>query len=330
MDRAMIEMVLHNMGIDVVRFYSRTAMAKCPFGREHVSGDDNHASLAIDVNSSVWHCFGCGRKGKTLRSLVWQWCKVFGLDYKEWRDKCFGDAQIERIEIEYNKLLQSSYEANGNNRNIEKPHVTSETIDYYLKAHSGKAPRYVIDRGVTLAVCKGALLGYDERRQEVIFPIRSLPDGELVGGMTRGIQKSPNYFLTRGFKKTVLYLEYETYNRPFRAPLIVTEGIFDALVLRSYEYNGVAILGSSMNDAQGIKALTLSQQISGAYNGYDVSVVVMMDADTAGLAANQSAIKSLQEVHKIFPVYVAHLKRGDPADASREEIQECIASAEKI
>jgi DNA primase len=329
MDRATIEMVLYKMGIDIVHFYNRSVMVKCPFGTEHAGGDDTHASLSIDVNSSVWHCFGCERRGKTLRSLVWQWCEAFGLDYKEWRDKCFGDAQIERIEIEYNRLLQSSYEAGGSNRNIERPHITLEVIDYYLKAHGGKVPGYVTGRGVTLAVCEEALLGYDERRQKVI-PIRSLPDGELVGGMTRGIQKSPDYFFTRGFKKIVLYLEYETYKHPFRSPLIITEGGVDALVLRSYEYNGVAILGSSMNDAQGMKALTLSQQISSVYNGSDVSVVVMMDADEAGLAASQLVIKSLKEAHKVFPVYVAHLKRGDPADASREEIQECIMSVEKI
>lgn len=339
MDPEVIQNILYTIGVQRMRISGRNIIAECPFGVEHKNGRDSVPSLTIDIERTIWSCFGCGRKGASLRGLVYQWCDRFGHDYNYYRRILFSDQDIDKLERDVDLVKNSRYEDgikkisdnnDNNNKNKEKEYdIDISEYVQYLRDNAGSIPKYVIKRGVSLEVARECQLGYDKKYKRVLFPIRSMSNGDIVGGMSRGITEKPNYIFNKGLRKNVLYLEYETSIMPLNAPLVVVEGAFDALVLRTYGYNGVAVLGSFITDEQMIKAMMLCDRIYEKYQS--AKIVVMFDADQPGRNAGEEVARCLcVKARGIFPVYIASLEKGDPSDATKDEIQKCIDNAKIV
>jgi 5S rRNA maturation endonuclease (ribonuclease M5) len=301
----------------------------------------------MNAESTVFYCHGCGVTGASIRSLLYVWCKEYGKDYQTLKEELLGSDQrniIKRMDkrksrpaYAEDKINQSDFVAESsvtNNRNDDNDKALIHAIEKY-NVCVGKMHEYVLNRGISSDVCREAKLGFHGDEQRIYFPLRSLPWGNIVGIMTRGIGKTPDYYFNNGFKKNALYLEYETWENPFKTDIVLVEGSFDSLKLRTYGYNSVALLGSLITAPQVVKIGLLCYKIANTHKmesaGSKPNIVIMMDADQAGETAVRQIIDEMRELRRKYTIRVARLpKEKDPADATKEEVEASLRTSEVV
>jgi len=282
----------------------------CPLARfTHKKGKDTNPSMSIKVNptgDSPVMCWStdCGWVG-TLSQLV---------KYLNHLENGKFEDTVELIE----KLEQSGLRTRIDailNHEPEEEEPEKLYDESMLEPFSRCVPRYALDRGLTIELCKELGLGYDKTHSRLVIPIRNVT-GDLVGMMGRAIfpnQIGPPWYAYWNFRKG-RYLFGEHLIDTKVDQVILVEGIFDVLRMHLYDYrNVVGLLGSKLTRWQAQKL-----------KDWGLSVTWFMDGDAAGDAGMTMGVARLRGR---LDQWVAECPRDkDPDSLKKSEVELAMAS----
>ena len=242
--------------------------APCPFH------DEKTASFVVSPQKQIYHCFGCGAGGDSVRFVM----EYEKLNYPE---------ALEKLASSYNFTLTYT----DNKHNKPRSQVMDKLNEYYqtlLTSHQS-ATSYLKDRGVyessiekfgigyapdsnsTINYIKSQLfnmseavelgvVGFDSGRnfarfiERITFPIHSA-NGSIVGFGGRTITghqaKYVNSPETPLFNKSMLLYAYHHAKQTLykQNEIIITEGYLDVIMLHQAGFtNAVATLGTALTN----------------------------------------------------------------------------------
>lgn len=269
----------------------------CP----HCDRNRNKFNMVVNTDSHVFHCWACGYKGR-IDKLFWD----YGSDRQkqEWKsiDKYIPDLHkqdsVEPIVLTGFRSLRVEW----------KDSLTYRAAMRYLRQR--KIDATMIDKW---DICYAEDGKYRDR---VIIPSRSL-DGRIEYFVARDIfdEQKLKYKNPPSEKSEIIFGDKFI---DWKKPVILTEGVFDALVL----YNAVPLLGSKI---EGHKKLLKKIFVN------NTPIILGFDEDAAGRTANIDIAKYLLNLSvKIYTIQgneyddlsQAYEKRG------KEYIVELIRNAQ--
>jgi len=179
-----------------------------------------------------------------------------------------------------------------------------EELDMFSVSHT-TAIRYLKQRRIGKRIYRmfelGLCLG-GEYSGRLVFPIRF--ENRVVGFTARAIAPIvPKYRFPSGFSAASFLYNYDRASKSDTA--VVVEGVFDAI---RFPRNAVGLFGKAMSVRQ--KQLLVKTW---------KDVVVMLDSD-----AGEAAYKIQKQLSAFVDCRIATLENGDPADSSKEAIQEAL------
>ena len=175
--------------------------------------DKYNLEVRFDNTKSTYHCWACGDKG-TLKQLV----EKYGIK-------------------DYSYLFKNKNEYEPEEEVIKLFELPDNLIDAYKDK---KAKDYLLSRGITIELIKQRGIKYcisGSLQDCIIFP--SYEEDNLTSYVSHNL-KTKKYRNHRSKDYRGCYLNY--INKLF--PIIIVEGIYDALVLP----NSIPLLGLSIND----------------------------------------------------------------------------------
>ncbi len=347
---------------DIVAPYVKMARAGkslrglCPFHKEKTP------SFHVSPERGTWHCFGCGEGGDGFSFIE----KVEGVDFKgalkilaekagvtlEYRSRSSEDGEkkdrlralMSRASEWYAaKLPKSPAEEYAKQRGF-----TEETVRTWRLGFAPDAWRTLLEALTTEGFTTSELLAaglikeadgkpctyYDRFRNRLMFPIRDTV-GHVVaftgrtlesGDPDAGVQSAKylNSPETDLYHKSEILFGIDFAKDAIRARkfTMLMEGQIDVILAHQAGFqNAVALSGTALSE----KHLALMKR-------YSENLMLMLDADAAGLKATaRSAALALQHGLR---VKAARLPEGkDPADLIREDQKEFahrVASAKPI
>jgi DNA primase len=310
MEEARIRQLLELLSVRKIKASGGNVMATCPFEKFHKSGKDSKPSFGIRVSpsgESGWQCFGCGRKGKTIKSLLIQLDKDLGV-------------RVPGFDVEV-KIENEVFQPRRNTR-FNHSDVVSEDKVFFLsdwQACFETVPEYVFERGLSKEQVKKFHLGYNPSSLRMFIPIFDMHKA-MVGYSQRSlgydVDSKIKYKFNYGFnKKKYLYGEW-LWDKSDPV-LFLSEGYFDVYALdRVMRCNSAGFFGTGVGDLQLLKI---------AKNFKKVVVCPHNDKLANGRRAGVSiatdwyhALSRAGVVVEMFPVFDGYSDVGDwPEDLLR-------------
>jgi hypothetical protein len=220
--------VLHHYGIECRSLNGLgVVQAWCPFHEDH------RPSLSIFLENGWFNCFGCGWKGDLF-------------DFVQAIEEV--DDPIELLIKTYQASQSTDIRYHPYGRKFRPSSIKGlKLVTSYEKGPA----RYPIRRGVSASVLNAFRVLWDPNRYAVVFPVRW--QGKWVGYQMRYVfaQSEPKYLFSMGFPRaSVLYYSAEYGIEP-RHPLLVVEGVFDALkaVTFGWDTRGRDVWGYALRQA---------------------------------------------------------------------------------
>jgi DNA primase len=173
---------------------------------------------------------------------------------------------------------------------------------------------YLKERGVSEETAQrfgvGFFPGKGSMHGRIVIPIHN-PKGELVAYAGRSIDGSePRYKFPAGFHKSLEL--YNVHRVREEVSVVLVEGFFDCMKVTQAGFPCVALMGSTMSDAQ--------EEIIREHFAH---VVVMLDGDEAGKGASEGIAERLCRI--IFQVNVVTLLDGaQPDQLSDDELHRLV------
>ena len=243
---------------------SRMVQTHCP--RPHKSGKDTNASLTLYDDSQKFYCFGCRWHGDAL-------------DFVQEMENCSLQQATEKMGVLPSKPLQQRPAPPKRHRNPRRDGVLiAAALTHYerclYKTEEGRIGRsYLVRRNVDKATAKTLRIGYSsgtglaDHFTEMGFPVkRQMKSGlfmkhpterfsnmivvpELRGDRPawltgRAIDDARPRFQSMPGVKPILGIGTADKD----SELIVTEGVFDYVTLKRWNYNAVALAGNGNID----------------------------------------------------------------------------------
>jgi DNA primase len=175
---------------------------------------------------------------------------------------------------------------------------------------------YLRERGLTPETVRafgiGYFLGKGSMQGRVVIPIHN-KRGELVAYAGRTIDGSePRYKFPVGFRKSLELYNLHRVQNEEEISVVLVEGFFGCMHVTQAGFPCVALMGSTMSEAQ--EAL-LAEHFG--------QVVVMLDGDNAGREAVEEIEERLRRL--VYQVSSVQLPNGvQPDQLSREELVELL------
>ena len=290
-----------------------------PFGSESLRGccpihkGKDHKQFSVTLSKNLWNCFSeCKHGGNQLDFVMaLEDCSLVeaGRKVNEWFD--LGLEQESRPQAAKTNqkapTVSVKSEARGpHNKNSAPPSPMIEEaapaeevganapLSFSIQNLDPAHP-YLTERGLTEATIETFGLGYCSKgimAGRIAIPIHN-PAGELVGNAGRWPGMPPEdkekYRLPGKFKKTLeMFNAHRAFQETDDQPLVIVEGFFGAMWLWQTGYKRVvALMGSFMSDWQ--------EQLIANLVAPDSRIVLMLDNDEAGIAAQQKISPRLAE-----------------------------------
>ncbi|MCS7053722.1 MAG: DNA primase [Ignavibacterium sp.] len=346
--------------VDVVSEYVRLKkrgknyVGLCPFHKEKTP------SFTVSEEKQIYHCFGCHNGGNVFKFLmeykkisyieaVQELAEQLGikLDYHN----NYSQIQSEQeILFEINKEVAQYYSNNLLNE-IEAEYARNYFVNRKIKVQTIRAfglgyalntkdslVKFLINKKIDLE--KALHLGligkssddrfYDRLSGRIIFPIFS-PNGRVVAFAGRTLVDNPDSAKYINSPESSIYVKGKTLYGLSHAKdeirkndrAIIVEGYIDLISLyQNGIKNVVAISGTALTDEQ---AQLLSR--------YTKNVVLIFDADAAGINASLRSIEIL--LKRDFDIKIATLPSNEDPDSfinkfGKEEFKEVIKKAENF
>jgi DNA primase len=346
--------------VDVISEYiqlrkrGKNYIGLCPFHREKTP------SFTVSEDKQIYHCFGCHNGGNVFKFLmeykkisfveaVQELAEQLGiqLDYdqssseKQSEQEILYDINTEVARYYSNNLL-NELDAEYARSYFESRKIKTQTIrafglGYALNSRDSLV-RFLTSKNIDLE--KALHLGligkgsdgkiYDKLAGRIIFPIFS-PNGRVVAFAGRTLSDKPDTAKYINSPESLIYVKGRTLYGLSHAKdeirkanrAIVVEGYMDLISLyQAGIKNVVAVSGTALTEEQ---AQLLSR--------YTKSVVLLFDADTAGINASLRSIEIL--LKQDFDVKIATLPSGEDPDSfvnkfGKDEFKEILKRAENF
>jgi len=264
----------------------------CPFCKHH------KPKLEVDPLLGVWHCWVCGEKGRTPVTLLRK-LHASNEQLAEMRGY-FPDGKGEKIEKTY--------------ESVQLPKEFTPLAGTSTKLAFRQAKAYLVSRGIREEDILKYNIGYCETgkyRNSIIVPSYN-KSGQVNYFISRSFEKDPGrkYNAPSCNKNELIGLEYYIN---WKCPVILCEGIFDAIALKR---NAVPLFGKTIP-----KALMMK--------------LVENDVKTVYLALDNDALKeaigySQQLLNLGKDVYLIELQGKDPSDMGFEEVTKHLHTAKQL
>lgn len=301
----LVEEVIGMLGIRKYRISSSgNYVMSCPFARwTHSDGDDRHPSFAMKpfgYDDFLFNCFACGLKGNSYK--FYRYASQYGI-LNVSRGLRYTPKSFE--EVYFGKAVEADMKLEGVNYD--------EIKDVLMRYHD-----YLDRRGISEEVAMRFRLGYDERKDAIVFPAISV-ESEIVGWSYRlvGVKR---YIHSVGFPRgKFLYGEHLIGSS---GDCVVVEGFFDVLKVFQAGYQVVGLLGTVCTKTQMTRLLNM---LPVDPNG---RIVVFFDGDAAGTIAAHKFFEQYSSLYKI--VVIKDLVGLDPSDLSEEAINDILKKYEVV
>lgn len=346
--------------VDVVSEYvqlrkrGRNYIGLCPFHSEKTP------SFTVSDEKQIYHCFGCHNGGNVFKFLmeykkisfveaVQELAEQLGIELNY--DDSIPEGQSEQ-EILYdintevaryfsNNLLNDDEGQSAREyfqkRNIKVQTMRAFGLGYALNGWENlvsflKQKNIDLEKALQLGLIGRNKDGrvYDKLAGRIIFPIFS-PNGRVVAFAGRKLREDDTGAKYINSPESIIYVKGRVlYGLSFAKDeirrldkAIIVEGYMDLISLyQAGIKNVVAVSGTALTDEQ---AQLLSR--------YTKNVVLLFDADTAGIAASMRSIEIL--LRKDFDVKISTLPSGEDPDSfvnkyGKEEFEETIKRAENF
>ncbi|MBD3797701.1 MAG: DNA primase [Campylobacterales bacterium] len=296
--------------VDVVGNYVELKKAGANFKAPCPFHDEKTASFVVSPSKQIYHCFGCGAGGDSIR-FVMEYEKLtypeaieklasnynFTLTYTDSKNNKPRSQLMDKLSEWYQNLLSHNQTAMNylKDRGIYQSSIEKFGIGYAPKSHETinylQSQQFNITEGIEYGV-----VGHDpDRRQtfarfieRITFPIYSA-NGSIVGFGGRTITghsaKYVNSPETKFFNKSRLLYAYNLAKQAIykKEEIIITEGYLDVVMLHQAGFdNAVATLGTALTNEH----LPLLRKGT-------PRVLMAYDGDKAGRAAALKASKLL-------------------------------------
>lgn len=300
--------------------------ALCPFHTEKTP------SFYVSREKGIYHCFGCGRSGNAIKFLMEYNNITFpeamtilaekaGIKLGNGYEASSGENSYRKILEDAQNYFENSLSGNMGGiavQYIKNRGISDETVE---KFHIGYAPAHgllnylgkkgwktkeILKTGLIVKTESGEI--YERFRNRIMFPIYNTV-GKVIafGGRNLGsdLPKYINSPETEYYKKGHLFFGiYQAKNRIKEFDeAVVVEGYIDLISLyQNGIENVIAPLGTALTPEQ---ARLLKR--------YTSNVILMFDADEAGLKASERGVNVC--LKEGLSVYVVLLEKGtDPDD----------------
>lgn len=270
-------------------------LASCPFTENHKHGDSN-PSWRINLNTGLWHCFGCSESGNLIQLAE----RVLGMSSMEAHNLVYGDLDMEDVE----NLINGP---KGSTQTAARP-LTDLERDVQRWA-SLETP-YWGGRGFTKATVQRWGLGYDPSCNRATVPVRYR--GETVGWSKRRLDEhdGPKWRHSPGFKKSEFLFGFD-------------ECQHDACIVVEAPLSVVMLWQQGIPDAVATFGCGMSQHQADIIRGRFKSCAIFYDPDKAGWDGRKQAVELLSPY---MDVYVVGQTRDDPAAMTVEENRAALSS----
>jgi len=317
-----------------LRKRGRNFLGLCPFHNEKTP------SFTVSEDKQIFHCFGCHSGGNVFKFLM-EYEKISFIEAVQ------GIARRVGIEIEYDeqqgKEKQSEQEILYDVNSVAAKYFS----DLLLNKPEGETGRkYFQDRKIKIQTIRTFGLGYAQPRRDafiefakdrvdieralqlgligknsdgrlydkysgrIIFPIFS-PNGRVVGFGGRILEKNDNAAKYLNSPESVIYYKGKTLYGLSHSKdeirrlnkVIMVEGYMDLISLfQAGVKNVVAVSGTALTEDQ---VILLSR--------YTKNIVLLFDADNAGIKASMRSIEIL--LRKDFEIKIVALPKGEDPDS---------------
>lgn len=326
-----LQMAIEHYGIQLRHVNSTTLRGKCPLPSH--GSKESKESFTATLNKGVGGAWAC-----QSQSCIKARGRVGGnvLDFVAAMERCsVRDAAI-KLQIWF--LVPAAGNGSGT---ISKEHhtksfvgkepepelVSKEKTDGEGESDSNKpltfnlqnidhAHPYLMERGVSVETSQkfgaGFFSGKGSMHNRIVIPIHN-PKGELVAYTGRAINGSePRYKFPVGFRKSLELYNMHRVRDALSAVLV--EGFFDCMKVTQAGYSCVALMGSTMSNAQ-----------EELIRKHFAHVVVMLDGDEAGRGATEKVADRLRRI--IYQVDVVTLADGmQPDQLSSDQLRQLLNS----
>jgi DNA primase len=347
--------------VDVISVYvqlrkrGKNYIGLCPFHSEKTP------SFTVTEEKQIFHCFGCHAGGNVFKFLM-DYKKISfveavqeiaqqqgieisyddeGYNEKQSEQEVLYDINTEVARYFSNNLLNDEEGEIARNyfqkRNIKVQTLRSFGLGYALNGWENlvsfiKQKNIDLEKALHLGLIGRNNDGrvYDKLAGRIIFPIFS-PNGRVVAFAGRKLREDDTGAKYINSPETLIYIKGRTLYglshskdeiRKLEKAIIV-EGYMDLISLfQAGIKNVVAVSGTALTDEQ---AQLLSR--------YTKNVVLLFDADTAGIKASMRSIEIL--LRQDFEVKIATLPKGEDPDSyvnkfGKDAFDEIIKKAENF
>ncbi|RPI71238.1 MAG: DNA primase [Ignavibacteriales bacterium] len=348
--------------VDVISGYvqlrkrGRNYLGLCPFHSEKTP------SFTVSEEKQIFHCFGCHAGGNVFKFLmdyekisfveaVQELARQLGIDIeyetfpgdeRQSEQETFYDINTEAAKYFHNNLQSSSDECELvrkylKERKIKPQTITSFGLGYALRGWDhllrfSKEKKLDANKIVELGLLGKNDEGryYDKFAGRLIFPIFS-PNGRVVAFAGRILDEKEKAAKYLNSPESSIYIKGRIlYGLSFAKDeirkldkAILVEGYMDLISLyQGGVKNVVAVSGTALTEEQ---VQLLSR--------YTKNVVLLFDADTAGIKASMRSIEIL--IKKNIEVKIAELPAGEDPDSfinsfGKEKFEEIISYAQNF
>jgi DNA primase len=285
-----MEMILGRYQVNWLRKNGDELRGRCPI-HQGEGADAFHVNAA----KNAFHCFSCKARGNVL-------------DFVAAMEKCgVRDAALKLAEWFTIKQEEAPTPAATKTENPagESSVMENKPLNFQLRNVDPAHP-YISGRGITKETAESFVVGYFSGRGSmsgrVVIPIHN-ERGELVAYAGRAVDDSePRYKLPRGFHKS---LELFNLHRAIgesasTGRVVVVEGFFDCMKVSQAGFPCVALMGSSLSEAQ---QELLAHHFKNA--------CLMLDGDKAGRDATDELLVRLGRRMWVWTIVLPDGKQPD-------------------
>ena len=279
----------------------------CPLPYGNHKRGDRKPSFSINISDNpkrlgLYNCYVCG--GGDLQQLVSEMQGISSEEAYEWLYQFVTSEDEDNLEEEIERMLSET----------DKPPSTDvlPTFDDTMLFKYRKEHPWMIEQGITREAAKHLQVGYDDERENIIFPHWAY--GKLVGWQQRDLtgERRSKYLNTPAFpkKNTLYHLDCDCLDCT-RAFVVESPKTVAVLWGRGV-HNVVATFGASVSQ----------EQMMGLWRFNEV--YLWFDNDDAGRKATRTATKYLENYVDLFVTPVPDFEKADPADIPEGELSEYI------
>jgi len=273
-----MEQILDRYQVNWLRKKDEELRGRCP-----IHQGEGQSSFHVNLAKNAFHCFSCKAHGNVLDFVAaMEKCSVrdAALKLAEW----FTIRQQESPAPETAKPESAKSESKAGESTAA---AVNKPLNFQLKGVECAHP-YLASRGISKETAEAFGVGYFSGRGSmsgrVVTPIHN-GHGELVAYAGRAVDDSePRYKLPAGFHKSAelfnLHRAIGESNTSGR--VIVVEGFFDCMKVSQAGLPCVALMGSSLSEAQ-------EELLAKHFK----SVCLLLDGDEAGERATDACLVRL-------------------------------------